>query len=394
MDEPEKPDAPPLPSWPAGASAEPAPPLLGTAATPIGARRRSVRRSVALGLLAAGLIVGSGATYAAARLTGGAGTVQIHVDDAPSSGAGGSVVTVAAELGPAVGTIIAIQTGTPSDLGSGFVIGHSSNVSYLITNNHVVAGSSNLHVVMPGGNSYAATLVGTDALDDIAVVSVPDGSLPSATFGNSSTLKVGAAVVAIGSPLGDQGSVTAGIISSLHRTITASGESGASSETLEDVLQTDASINPGNSGGPLSDMQGRVIGVNVAAANNSTNIGYSIPANLAREVATELIAHTPVGHPFLGVQYLDSINAIEQGHGFSGPGVLVTAVSSGTPAAAAGFRGGDILVAVGGVDIENGQTLGGLIQSKQVGERVQFTVLRAGKTITLTATLVERPSGT
>ena len=237
-----------------------------------------------------------------------------------------------------------------------------------------------------------AKLVGTDPLDDIAVVSVPSTSLPQATFGTSAKLSVGDSVIAIGSPLGDQGSVTVGVISALHRTITAGGEAGSSSETLEDVLQTDASINPGNSGGPLADTAGNVVGVNVATAGNATNIGYSIPADLARYVAETLIAHQKVQHPFLGVDYLTSIDAIENGTGFDGPGVYVKMVSAGTPAAKAGFTAGDILVAIDGVAIDNGVTLGGLIQPHKVGDIIACTVRRGGRTITLNATLVERPN--
>jgi putative serine protease PepD len=389
MDELQTPAAPPLHPWPVPEARDfPLPPPVAGSAAPEPSHR-SVRASLAAALLVAGLLIGAGATYGATRLAGD--TVHIRVDNSPVSVSSISAEAVAQQLAPAVGTIIALQTGA-SSLGSGFVIGKTATVSYLITNNHVVAGSSNLHVVMPSGDAYTAALVGTDTLDDLAVVSVPNPSLPVATFGDSAQLKVGQEVVAIGSPLGDQGSVTSGIISSLHRTITASDQGSASSETLEDVLQTDASINPGNSGGPLADMQGRVVGVNVAAAGASTNIGYSIPANLAQQVAGELIAHTPVQHPFLGIGYQDSITAIEAGHGFNGPGVLVTTVRANTPAAAAGFHVGDILVAIDGVEIDNGQTLGGLLQAKHVGDRLRLTVLRAGKTITLTATLEERPS--
>jgi putative serine protease PepD len=245
---------------------------------------------------------------------------------------------------------------------------------------------------MPSGDQFTGKLVGTDVLDDIAVVGVPTTSLAQATFGTSAKLSVGETVIAIGSPLGDQGSVTVGVISALHRTITASGEAGSSSETLEDVLQTDASINPGNSGGPLADSTGDVVGVNVATAGNASNIGYSIPADLARYVAETLIAHKKVQHPFLGVGYYTSIDAIENGTPFSGPGVLIHTVSAGTPAAKAGFVVGDILVGIDGVNIDNGQTLGGLIQTHQVGDAITCTVRRGGQTLTLHATLEERPN--
>jgi putative serine protease PepD len=343
-------------------------------------------------MLLVGLIVGGGAAYAATRAgVGGSGTAEVRVNAGPVNAGTVATVAVAKQLAPAVGTIIATQAST-TDLGSGFVMAHDAAVSYLVTNNHVVDGAVGLHVVMPDGEEFTAKLVGRDSLDDLAVVSVPSTTLPEATFGTSASLTVGQPVVAIGSPLGNQGSVTAGVISALHRTISASGGSGSSAETLEDVLQTDASINPGNSGGPLSDMAGDVVGVNVATAGNANNIGYSIPADLARYVAETLIGHRAVQHPFLGVSYLDSIDAIEAGSAFSGPGVFVKGVTAGTPAAAAGFKAGDILVAVDGVDIDNGQTLGGLIQARKVGEVISCKVRRGGQTITLHATLEERPS--
>ena len=342
-------------------------------------------------MLLAGALVGGLVVFAATFAVGRGGVAEVHVNGNPAHAGTTAAVEVARELAPAVGTIVALQQGA-TGIGSGFVIAHDASVSYLVTNNHVVTGATSLHVVMPGGDQFAGTLVGTDPLDDIAVVSVPSTSLPTATFGTSSKLSVGETVIAIGSPLGDQGSVTVGVISALHRTITASGEAGASSETLEDVLQTDASINPGNSGGPLADSSGEVVGVNVATAGNATNIGYSIPADLARYVAETLISHQKVQHPFLGIAYYTSTAAIQNGTPFSGPGVLVHRVSPNTPAAKAGFQVGDILVAIDGVSIDNGETLGGLIQVHKVGDTITCTVRRGGQTLTLQATLVERPN--
>jgi putative serine protease PepD len=354
-------------------------------------RRRRGRRGGA-GLLLVGLIVGGTVVFAATRTGLGTNVAEVQVNGTPAKVGTAAAVDVAKRLGPAVGTIISTLSGS-TGLGSGFVIAHDSSVSYLVTNNHVVGGATALHVVMPDGEEFVGTLVGTDALDDIAVVSVPSTTLPEATFGTSSGLQVGEPVIAIGSPLGNQGSVTAGVISALHRTITASGETATSSETLADVLQTDASINPGNSGGPLADTSGDVVGVNVATAGNASNIGYSIPADLARYVAETLMKHQKVQHPFLGISYLPSIDAIEAGTPFSGPGVYVKSVSAGTPAAAAGFKVGDILVAIDGVDLDNGRTLGGLIQAHKVGDTITCTVRRGGQTLSVHATLVERPSG-
>ena len=344
------------------------PPPGPSVATPGGRFRRA-----GAGLLLLGLLVGGGAMFGALRLSNVASSaVHIQIDNTRVQAGTSNAVAVAKQLTPAVGTIIARTSGTSSaSLGSGFVVGHDGGNSFLLTNNHVVSGATDLHVVMPDGSAFTATLVGADSLDDLAVVSVSTTSLPMASFGDSSQLQVGQTVIAIGSPLGNQSTVTAGVLSALHRTISAGGSQGTSSETLQDVLQTDASINPGNSGGPLADVEGRVVGVNVAIAGNATNIGYSIPANLARQVASQLMAHKRVQHPFLGIAYLDSIDAIEAGQGFNGPGVLVRTVSPNTPASQAGFQTGDILVAVDGANIENGQTLGGLIQNKQVGEQVQ-----------------------
>ncbi|HSP64746.1 MAG TPA: trypsin-like peptidase domain-containing protein [Candidatus Deferrimicrobium sp.] len=342
-------------------------------------------------MLLAGAVIGGGIAFAALHDRRGAGVAEVQVNGAPAKAPTTTAVDVATRLGPAVGTVIATLQGS-SGLGSGFVIAKDATVSYLVTNNHVVAGATSLHVVMPDGEQFTAKLVGTDALDDIAVVSVPSTGLPQATFGTSANLRAGESVIAIGSPLGDQGSVTVGVISAPHRTITASGQAGSSSETLEDVLQTDASINPGNSGGPLADTAGNVVGVNVATAGNATNIGYSIPADLARYVAEALIAHQKVQHPFLGIGYYTTIEAIEQGTPFSGPGVLVHTVSNGTPAAHAGFQAGDILVAIDGVAIDQGQTLGGLIQPHRVGDTITCTVRRGNQTLTLKATLEERPN--
>jgi len=345
-----------------------------------------------------GLIVGAVMTAAVMGLRSSlppeaSGAASINVDSSPVKSPGGDTVKVAAALSPAVATVIAREPGGKNGLGTGFVISHNGGVSYVLTNNHVVTGSKDLHALLPGGRNFTATLVGTDALDDLAVISVPDGSLPMATFGSSSKLKVGQPVIAIGSPLGNEGSVTQGIISARHRTISAGGDGTSKTETLQDVLQTDASINRGNSGGPLADSDGRVIGVNVAVAGDGTNIGFSIPSDLAVSVSEQLIRHAKVQHPFLGISYLGATEAVENAQSFDGPGVLVTKAAPGTPAAQAGFQPNDILVAIDGVNIDNGETLGGLIQTKHVGDNVTFSVRRGNNTTSLTAKLVERPGG-
>jgi S1-C subfamily serine protease len=367
----------------------PPPPLPGTSGGP--GRRTPVL--AALALLVAGLIAGTAGSRALG-VGGRTSTAELRVSTGSVPGGPTTAESVAQLLGPATGTVVAQLAASQNSLGSGFVIAHDGGSSYVVTNNHVVSGAQHLHVVMPGGRNLAATLVGADALDDVAVISVPDTTLPAATWGPSGELKVGQPVVAIGSPLGNEGSVTQGVVSAVHRTISAGGGGqSTTTETLQDVLQTDAAINRGNSGGPLADAAGRVVGINVAAAGDgSSNIGFSIPSDLARRVSEQLISHQPVSHPFLGVAYYSPVEAIQAGHPFDGPGVLVHDVRAGTPADKAGFKVGDVLRSIDGSDIDNGQTLGGLIQHYNVGDSVHCTVRRGGQTLTLVATLVNRPS--
>jgi S1-C subfamily serine protease len=351
---------------------------------------------LALGAFAAVMLDNHGSTPATS--TGGG---KLAVSATPlSASAAGSAVSVAAALDPAVATIV-VQTSvadrfggtsTGTAEGSGFVVSNSGGLSYLLTNNHVVSSASSLQVILSDGTTLPGTVVGTDTLDDLAVVSVQSGRLPQVVFGSSAQLKVGQAVVAIGSPLGNQNSVTQGVISALHRSITAGDSSGASSENLSDVLQTDAAINPGNSGGPLADLAGRVIGVNVATSSNGSNVSFSIPSDEAQAVAQELIAHRTVQHPYLGIGFLTPLDAATAGRSFSGPGVLVTQVASGSPADGAGLRAGDVITGVDGTALDASQTLGGVIAQHRVGEAVKLTVRRGTQTLTLTATLVQRPA--
>jgi len=302
-----------------------------------------------------------------------------------------NIPLVAAKVSPSVATVIALSPGSGS-LGSAFVISSKPGISYLMTNNHVIAGATQITVIMPDGKTYTAKLVGTDPLLDLAVLSINVGNLPAVVFGNSNDLKVGDPVVAIGAPFGNQGSVTNGIISALHRTITASSENGFSSETLFDVLQTDAPINPGNSGGPLVNALGEVIGVNVATASGASGIGYAIPSNLAVRVAKDLMAGREPRYPYLGIEYETLADAIESGHPFAGPGVLVVKVLPGSPAAKAGLRAGDIIRAVNGTKIIPTETLGGLLQPFSAGDKVTLEIVRNGKVMNVQVTLGEWPT--
>ncbi|TAN31404.1 PDZ domain-containing protein [bacterium] len=293
-------------------------------------------------------------------------------------------------LGPAVAELIVSRNGGGGGIGSGFVIARQNGVSYLVTNNHVVADATRVVVLMPDGRHFTATVQGTDPIQDIAVVKVSDGSLPLAQFGDSTKLVAGQQVVAIGSPLGNQSSVTAGIISALHRSISAGGGGGTPAEDLPDVMQTDAAINPGNSGGPLADAGGNVIGVNTATNAGGQGIGYAIPSLIAKRIAEDLIAGRKPGHPYIGVCYQPEDAYLAAGKDVQGYGVLVTTALPGTPADRAGLRSGDLIEKVDGVDLINGQTLGGAIQPHGPGETVQLTVARGGSTTTIPLTLGDR----
>jgi S1-C subfamily serine protease len=310
----------------------------------------------------------------------------------PAPVAGFNPAEVVQVLGPAVAELIVTQTGGGGGIGSGFVIAHDTAVSFLVTNNHVVANASKVIVLMPDGRHFTATVQGNDPLQDIAVVKVADDSLPLAQFGDSTKLVVGQQVVAIGSPLGNQSTVTAGIISALHRTISTSASGGVPAESLPDVLQTDAAINPGNSGGPLADAAGNVIGVNTATNSAGQGIGYAIPSLIAKRIAQDLIAGRKPGHPYIGVCYQPEDAFLAGGADVAGYGVLVTAALPGSPAAKAGLKTGDLIEKVDSVELNNGQTLGGAIQTHAPGETVQLTVMRGGSTTTLPLTLGDRSS--
>ncbi len=298
---------------------------------------------------------------------------------------------VAEVLGPAVATVI-VNRGNGAAEGSGFVIRHDGNASYLLTNNHVVAGATKVLVLMPDGRHFTTAIQGTDPQGDIAVLKVSEANLPLATWGDSTQLRAGQRVVAIGSPLGNEGSVTSGIISALHRSISAGGRVTGPSESLPDVLQTDAAINPGNSGGPLADAQGRVVGVNTAVSSSANNIGFAIPSNVARRIAEALIAGRRPGHPYLGVSYQTEHDALASGLRINGYGVLVRQVLSGCPAEKAGLRQGDVIQKVDGVDLTNGQTLGGVVQLHNPGDRIRLTILRGDTPRDIELMLTDRPS--
>jgi S1-C subfamily serine protease len=302
-------------------------------------------------------------------------------------------------------------------LGSGFVY---DNSGHIVTNYHVVVGDDNISITLIDGTVYRATVVGTDQYSDLAVLrvqdDVPTDKLKPLPRGNSSSLRVGQEVVAIGNPFGLSGSMTEGIVSGLNRLIPVYQDPlsnvAAPAFNIPNVIQTDAAINPGNSGGPLLDMEGEVIGINSAIFSTTggfAGVGFAIPSNTITQVVPSLIATSSYQHPWLGVSGVDMTPEIAEAIGLGEPrGFLVIEVEPDGPAASAGVQGGDTLAQLEGREIALGgdvilaindkdirkidDVLGYLQQATKVGETITLTVWRDGQIIQIDVTLGPRPS--
>jgi putative serine protease PepD len=264
--------------------------------------------------------------------------------------------------------------------GSGFVYDSSGHI---VTNYHVVDGVDTITVTFSDGSKYKATLVGSDASTDLAVLKVdaPASKLNPLTLGDSSAVSVGDGVVAIGSPFGLDETVTSGIVSALNRTI-----SSQSSYSISGAIQTDAAINPGNSGGPLLNTSGRVIGVNSQIESDSggnEGVGFAIASNTVRSVVSQLIGGQKVQHAYLGVSVNTPSNS---------SGAQVASVQSGSPASAAGLKAGDVITAFDGAKIATPDDLTSAVSAKKPGDKVNVQYVRDGQTKTAAVTLGSRSS--
>lgn len=278
--------------------------------------------------------------------------------------------------------------------GTGIIV---SKDGYVLTNKHVIDGSSEAQVVLSDGTTYEnVKVLGSDPLNDVAFLKIPNVSnLTAAELGDSSSIRVGQKVVAIGNSLGQyQNTVTSGIISGTGRPISA--QSGDNVENLTDLIQTDAAINPGNSGGPLLNLAGQVIGINTAIIQDAQGIGFSIPINATKGAMKGVLAGKGVHRAFLGVNYI-TITAdvakhyklpVKKGAYVYGAGDK-TSVVSGSPADKAGVKDKDIITKVGGIDVGDKGDVSSLIAEYAPGETVELTVLRDGKSMTLKPTLSE-----
>ncbi len=314
----------------------------------------------------------------------------------------GPIEAVAARVTPSVVNVSIEQSGVDPFTGAtgSQIVGNGSGViirsdGYILTNNHVVQGADRL-LVRIGTEDLPAKVVGTDPSTDLAVVKVDRKGLPAAEMGDSTALKVGETVIAIGSPFGLDKTVTSGIVSALHRTNLSSQEAGQITQ-YTNLIQTDASINPGNSGGALVDLMGRVVGINTliqspagqVGASQSAGIGFAIPMDFAKGVADQLIATGHAQHPFMGIAMapVDSSVASQLGLPANATGALIQEVVPGSPAEKAGVKVKDVIVEIGGDAVTSVEDAFASIRSRKIGDKVDVVVLRGGKRTTLAVTL-------
>jgi putative serine protease PepD len=367
----------------------------------------TAQRKLAAGGVALALVLGGGiAGGAVAALIGHGTTYASPTSIQPASKRSVTGVTaIAAAVQPSVVSITVVTPMGQAE-GSGVITRSDGTI---MTNNHVVAEAAQggqITVKFSDGRRTPATVIGTDPASDLAVIRASGVSaLKPATFGSSDQLRVGDPVVAIGSPLGLEGSVTAGIVSALHRTLNEGssdqqqqqipglpgqglpdqgGGQPQAGATIGDAIQTDAAINPGNSGGPLVNAYGQVVGVNSAIAtsgngNGNIGVGFAIPIDMAKQVADQLIRTGRATHAYLGVTLSDATGQQQ--------GALIAGVQNGTPAASSGLQEGDIITQVDGKTIDGADTLSAAIRGHQPGDKITLTYVRSGKQRTAKVTL-------
>ncbi|MGR6921023.1 S1C family serine protease [[Actinomadura] parvosata] len=358
--------------------------------------RLTVAQKAVAGLALAAMAVGGGVVGAAVATSFQPEPVASSSPSAPSpvfksASDQLTVAEVAAKVQPSV-VMIQGQSGE----GSGVVL---SEDGLILTNNHVVVGAGQggqMTVKFSDGKTAKATVVGTDPATDLGVIRAEGVSgLTKATLGDSDQLKVGDPVLAIGSPLGLEGSVTAGIVSALDRTLNLGDDQPqlppgwgqqqqqSAPTTIGGAIQTDASINPGNSGGALVNAAGQLIGINTAIASQAQGggVGFAIPVNTAKQVADQLISTGKVTHAFLGVSVTDATGDV--------PGALIRQVTAGSPAEQAGLKEGDLITKIGDKTVDGGDTVVGQVRGFKPGQEVKITYMRDGTTHEVTVTLSE-----
>ena len=291
---------------------------------------------------------------------------------------------------------IDVATSDGSAKGSGAII---SDKGYIVTNNHVISGAKQIQVTLANGTIYSAQIVGTDTTTDLAVIKLdnPPSNLKAAEFADSDNLAVGESVMAIGNPLGYDDTATVGIVSALNRPVTVSDDNN--NDIVTNAVQIDAAVNPGNSGGPTFNAAGQVIGINSSIASTTTSsgtagsigIGFAIPSNLVKRVANEIIDNGTVRHVALGVTIKSST---VEADGVTRGCTQVQSVVDNSPAAKAGVKAGDSIVAFNGKAVNNNYSLLGYVRASAMNDKVTLTVVRDGNTMELDVTLDQEESQT
>jgi len=355
-----------------------------------------------------GAVAGGVAVY---RLLGNQQTVSSSAADVSTGGGPVQTLTLnstdiqtsitqsAQKAGPAVVTVVGTLPGQSTFFGvspdqtvsgSGFFI---SDKGYVLTNNHVVEGTSKVSIVLADGTQQDATVVGADRYSDIAVLKT-SGAVPAvAALGNSDLLQPGESVIAIGSPLGDfKNTVTVGVVSATGRSI----DTGQGYQ-VEDLIQTDAAINHGNSGGPLVDLAGEVIGINTMIVRNTGSgdvaegLGFAIPINTARAVAEQIIQKGYFARPYMGIRFQPINPDIAARYNLAAQwGVYVTQVVSGSPADKAGLKEGDIIIKLDDTALDETHSYINTLFAYKAGDQVNLSVMRDGKLIQVPITLGEQ----
>ncbi len=392
-------------------------------------KTRQGRRWAEIGVVAlvAAALAGGGSYYAASQNLGAttavasSGSAPASSSNPPAPVAQGDPsspdwTVTAKAVSPSV-VAITVQSSSAEGQGSGVII--DATRGYVLTNNHVATGAgtgATLTVTLSDGRTYDATIKGTDPSTDLAVLQIksPPSGLKAISIGDSSSLTVGQPVMAVGNPLGLAGTVTTGIVSALNRPVTTAATEGGNSQdplggqaqgggtpVVTNAIQTSAAINPGNSGGALVTANGQLIGINSSIASlggsssgsgsqsGNIGIGFAIPSKEAKSIADQLIATGKAEHAYLGVSASDT--TVTDGNS-KRAAALVSKLSQGTPAASAGLKQGDAVVAINGQSIESSESLVATIHEYGVGDQVKVSVIRGGAKQDITVTLAARPT--
>ncbi|TQS27031.1 S1C family serine protease [Microbispora sp. KK1-11] len=367
----------------------------------------TARQKAGAGLALVAVALGGGVTGAlvANSVNGGQTVIASPVVKGVSNSSTTTIAAVAKAIMPSV-VSIEVKTATAGGEGSGVIL---SADGLILTNNHVVSigggGGGTVTVKFSDGKTATAVVKGTDPTTDLAVIQAQGVSgLTPASLGDSDKLQVGDAVLAIGSPLGLEGSVTSGIVSALDRTLTEAPEEQqqqfpwgmgqqqqpqSQGTTIGGMIQTDAAINPGNSGGALVNSSGQVVGVNTAIATSGSSsgnigVGFAIPINTAKLVSEQLIKTGKATHAFFGVSVADAVGGAS--------GAVVSSITAGSPAEKAGLKEGDLITKINDKLVDSAEALVGTIRSSRPGDKVTVTYTRDGKENTITAALAEQSS--